>query len=377
MLKKKRTKLLLVVLVLITFHAIQISKDAGVFRSVEENQSFGQCHKLEGPIGAEDITIDHVRNLAYISADDRRNAFLDKHLKSYENGGIWVLDLTNPTSEPRKLDIKMKTPFHPHGIALRFESKKNDKGELVQGRAIELYAVNHIDMQTHEIDVFTILQNGDLKLRRRIPFPELISPNDIVVVGKDRFFVSNDHGNPRHTVMELVEDYSGIGLSSVVYFDGEQGHFVINGLRYTNGLALSADQKTLYVAETTANQVSRYMRGQDIKTWHLVDTLYIPMAVDNLEWLGSKHLLTAGHPKIFEFTAHMKDENHSAPSQAFKIDVSGESMKAESIYYDNGDMISGTSVASISDNQLLLGSVFEPYALRCTKPVISKASLAN
>jgi hypothetical protein len=370
MLKKKRAKVLLIALVLLAFHVGKISKDAGVFRGIEDNQSFGVCSKIEGPVGTEDITIDHARKIAYISADDRREAFLNKDLASYENGGIWVLDLTDPKAEPRKLAIKMKVAFHPHGIALRFEEPTQSEKEagVVQGKAIELYVVNHIDMQTHEINVFTILPDGGLKLRRRIPFPELISPNDIVVLGKDRFFVSNDHGSPRNTLMEVVEDYAGLPLSSVVYFDGEQGHIVVDGLRYTNGLALSADKKTLFVAETTGNQVSRYMKGKDIFTWHLVDTLYIPMAVDNLEWLGDTHLLTAGHPKIFEFTAHMKDANHSAPSQAFKIDVSGNRMTAESIYYDNGDMISGTSVASMYENQLLLGAVFEPFALRCIKP---------
>lgn len=363
MLKKTRTKILLLILVLVIFHAGGIAKDAGVFRSVEESQPFGQCEKLAGPIGAEDITVDRVQKLAYISADDRRQAFLDKDLKSYENGGIWTLDLSDPNSKPKQLMVKMKGAFHPHGIALRFEQQDG-----VQGKAIELYAVNHLDMQTHEIDVFSILPDGNLKLRRRIPFPELISPNDIAVVGKDRFFVSNDHGNPRHSVMEIVEDYAGLALSSLVYFDGEQGHTVIDGLRYTNGVTLSADQKTLFVAETTANQVSRYMKGQDMLSWHLIDTVYIPMAVDNLEWLDDQHLLTAGHPKVFEFTAHMHDESHLSPSQAFKIDVSGEKMQAESIYYDSGELISGTSVASMYEDQLLLGAVFEPFALRCAKP---------
>ncbi len=358
MLKKKRTKILLVVLILSLFHAGRIAKDAGVFRSVENNQGYGICQKLEGPVGAEDITIDHARKLAYIAADDRREAFLNRGLESYKNGGIWTLDLTDPKAEAQPLTIKMKGAFHPHGIALR---------QGPDGKALELYVVNHLDMQTHEIDVFTILPNGDLKLRRRIPFPELISPNDIVVTGKDRFFVSNDHGNPRHTVMEVVEDYTGLALSSVVYFDGEQGHFVIEGLRYTNGLALSKDGNSMFVAETTANQVSRYMKGADLRTWHLIDTLYIPMAVDNLEWLDDQHLLTAGHPKVFEFTAHMHDGNHSSPSQAFKINVATDKMEAESIFYDNGELISGTSVAAIFENQLLLGSVFEPFALRCRK----------
>ncbi len=367
MLKTVRSKILLIVLVLALFHMGGIAMDAGVFRSIEDNQTFGQCIKLEGPIGAEDITVDPVQKIAYISADDRRGAFLDKDLTSYENGGIWVLDLSDPKAQARKLNIKMKGAFHPHGIALRFEQK-----EGVQGKAIELYAVNHLDMQSHEIDVFTILPNGDLKLRRRIPFPELISPNDITIVGKDRFFVSNDHGNPRHTLMEVVEDYTGLALSSVVYFDGEKGHTVIDDLRYTNGLTLSKDKKMLFVAETTANRVSRYMKGKDILSWHLIETLHIPMAVDNLEWLDEQHLLTAGHPKIFEFTAHMRDESHHSPSQAFKIDISGERMQAESIYYDNGELISGSSVASMFEKQLLLGSVFEPYALRCRKPSIAE-----
>lgn len=355
-------KFLLVFLVFIIWHVLTVLQDAGVFRVVGENQSFGVCRQMQGPIGAEDITIDHHRKLAYISADDRRQAFVDKNLTSYPNGGIWTLDLSDPNSSPQPLKIKMKGAFHPHGIALRFEQDGDKKG-----RAIELYVVNHLDMQTHEINVFSILPTGELKLRRSISFPELISPNDIIVLDKDRFFVSNDHGNPRHTVMELIEDYAGLPLASVVYFDGEKGHTVIDGLRYTNGLALSVDQKSLFLAETTGSRVSRYMKGKDNLSWHLLETIEIPMAVDNLEWFDSKHLVTAGHPKIFEFTKHMNDSEHSSPSQVFKIDVSSDKMMAESIFRDTGEQISGTSVASYYEDELLLGAVFEPFALRCSR----------
>jgi hypothetical protein len=349
------------VLFLMAFQLFNIANDAGVFRSVGEEIGLSKCIAVPGPVGAEDITIDRVSKLAYISADDRRQAFLDADLSDYPNGGIWVLDLSKPDSKPVQLDLKMKDVFHPHGIALRF----SDPDSIDKGRAIELYAVNHKDMQTHEITVFTIQPSGQLKLRRRISYPQLISPNDIIVAGKDRFFVTNDHGNPRHTPMELIEDYLGLPLSSVSYFDGEKGQLVIKNIRYPNGLALSKDQQTLYVAQTTANLVSRYHRGEDMTTWSFNDSVHVDSAVDNLEWDGQGRLLTGSHLRIFDFVAHMEDENNPSPSEVIRVDVSADTMTYERLYRNSGEEISGSSVAAQLGSEMLIGSVFESFFLRC------------
>ena len=213
--------------------------------------------------------------------------------------------------------------------------------------------------------VFSILKTGELKLRRRIGYPELISPNDLVVVDKDQFFVTSDHGNPQHSVMALLEDYLGLPLSSVTYFDGAKGHTVISGLRYANGIALSDDQENLYVAETTAGRVTRYKQVQDRLVWKKHESLDVNMGVDNFEWDDMGYLLNTGHPKLFDFQAHMKNAEALSPSQVIRINVQSEPMRAETLYLNDGAMLSGASGAAKQKDTLLVGSVFEKHFLRC------------
>lgn len=352
--------MLLIVLVVVVLQALRISQDAGIFRTIEP-VDLASCEQMQGPVGAEDITIDPVAKLAYISADDRRASFNDPSLTTYPSGAIWRLDLSKPNSQAEKINIDMMGDFHPHGIALRFSDKHSND----QGRAIELYAVSHLSPTEHEIVVFSILGSGELKLRRRISYPELIAPNDLVVVDKDQFFVTNDHGNPQHSVMSLLEDYLGLPMSSVTYFDGAKGHTVISGLRYANGIALSDDQENLYVAETTAGRVTRYKQVRDRLVWKKDESLDVNMGVDNFEWDGQGHLLNAGHPKLFDFQAHMKDPEALSASQVIRIDVNAEPMSYETVYLNDGESLSGASGAAKFENTLLVGSVFEAHFLRC------------
>tara|TARA_R110001592_G_scaffold66617_1_gene204552 strand:- start:29683 stop:30765 length:1083 start_codon:yes stop_codon:yes gene_type:complete len=353
--------ILLIILVVVLLQVARITRDAGIFRSVEQTVDLAACEIMTGPVGAEDITIDPVSKVAYISSDDRRAVLNDLSLDSYPSGSIWRLDLTKPDSQAEKMNIDMIGDFHPHGIALRFSEKDSND----QGRAIELYAVNHIRSTEHEVVVFNILASGELKIRRRITYPALIAPNDLVVVDKDKFFVSNDHGYSLNTKMAVLEDYLGLPLSSVSYFDGAQGHIVISGLRFANGLALSDDQESLYIAETTAGRVSRYKQVRDRLVWKLDESLSVDMGVDNFEWDGYGHLLNAGHPKLFAFQAHMKNAQELSPSQVIRINVESDPMSYETLYLNDGEALSGASGAAKLDKTILIGSVFEEHFLRC------------
>ena len=353
--------ILLIVLVLVFLQEARITRDAGIFRSIDEPVDLTACVPVLGPVGAEDISIDPIAKVAYIAADDRRDVFNNMDMGAYPSGAIWRLDLSQPDSQPEKIDIDLIGEFHPHGIALRF----SDPASNDAGRAIELYAVNHLSPVKHEIVVFNILETGELKLRRRISYPELISPNDLVVVDKDQFFVSNDHGSSLNTKMAMVEDYMGVPLSSVSYFDGVEGHIVISNLRFANGVALSEDKQTLFVAETTAGRVARFKRGETNLDWTLEEALDVPLGVDNFEWDGQGNLLNAGHPKLFAFQAHVKDPQALSPSQVIRINVNTKPMSFETLYLNDGEALSGASVAAQWQQTMLISSVFESHFLRC------------
>ncbi len=346
----------LVLLALVLVQGYRIIRDAGVYRELTYLPA-KQCETLTGPVGAEDITIDRLNRLAYIGADDRRGYLVHGDQQEASNGGIWVLDLSNASSQAELITPDFEGPFHPHGI------------DLYQHEGMqELYVVNHLSATEHEIVIFTIPKPGVLKLKRRITYPELISPNDISVYAEDQFLVTNDHGSPRHSLMEKLEDYLGLARASVSYFDGEQGHLVIRDLRYPNGITLSEDRGLLYLSETTGRQLLRYKRGDSALDWELQHALPIDSGLDNLEWDEHGRLLTAAHPKIFSFMAHMYDAEHLSPSEVIRIDVRGEKMRAETLYLEEGKALSGSSVAAMEGDTLLLGSVFEPHFLRCKLP---------
>jgi len=346
--------ILALIAILITIQSSRLIHSSGLGITIDP-VNLPHCQAIEGPVGAEDITIDAYNQIAYIGADDRR-LYLVEGQPTQENGAIWMLDLSQPDSQAVKINTDITGVFHPHGITLR-------KG--ANGEALELYVVNHIDASHHEIDIFEISKPGVLTLRRRVSYPEMISPNDLVVVAKDKFFVTNDHGYPHGSLMQKVEEYLGLPMSSVSYFDGEKGQFVIEGLKMANGIALSSDQKTLYVAETLARQVSRYTQLDSALAWQYQDSVGLEFGVDNLEWSDEGKLLTGGHPKVFDFLAHLNDRKNLAASEVASIDVSGKEMLAETIYRNAGEELSGSSVAAQLGATLLVGPVIDEHFLRC------------
>ncbi|MEM8497989.1 MAG: hypothetical protein AAF542_08190 [Pseudomonadota bacterium] len=342
---------------LLLMQAYRISQDAGIFVEIRP-LAYGHCEKLSGPPGSEDITIDRRQKVAFISAANGRAAlqhYQDGTASALENGDIWLLDLSEKDGQPYPLNVDIDGRFHPHGIDLL----TLDNGQR------ELYVVNHPFREQHEILIFDVGDNHRLSFRQRVKYPELISPNDITTLQQGQFLVTNDHGSPQTSFMARVEEYLGLSRSSVTYYDGSQGSFVIKGLKSANGITLSADQKMLYVAEAIGRKIKRFERGQSVREWLLVEELSVGTAVDNLEWRAEGSLLAGTHPKLFDFLGHAANVEHLSPSQVIEIDVRNSPMTFQNVYMNDGEELSGSSVATSYEGQLLIGAVFESHFLRC------------
>ncbi|MCH2191000.1 MAG: hypothetical protein MK188_08765 [Gammaproteobacteria bacterium] len=349
---------LLLVICLVVFQGYRIHRDAGVGLEIEP-LGYGQCTAVFGPSGPEDIVIDAANEVAFISADDRR--FNRKQLEVDRNadlkeGGIWLLDLAKEDTQALSLNADVGPRFHPHGIDLL---------TLADGKR-ELYVINHRSTDEHEVIIFNVADDHSLNLKRRISYPQMISPNDIVALGEERFFVTNDHGSPSSSFMHTVEEYLGLARSSVTYFDGQNGSYLLKGINSANGIEVSNDMQNLYVAEAIGRSVRRYERhGSDLTSWKLIEKLDAGTAVDNLSWADDHTLLAGAHPKLFDFISHAKDDSADSPSQVISIDVGGEVMVRKTVYMDEGAEISGASVATQLNGELLIGAVFENFFLRC------------
>lgn len=329
---------------------------AGVFRKIEPHFS-GSCTRVEGVVGAEDITIHPVTGIAYISAMDRRTLSAN----GAYHGGIYSY-APGSFERPEKLVLDDTAFFHPHGIDLWVDNSGNTR----------LFAITHPPAvptanenfrSTSQIEIFNIIGNQLTRVKVLAP-KDPISLNDVAAAGPNSFYASIDQGSTT-PLGRTVEQYGRLARAGVLYGNGAETRKVLGNLVYANGVQVSNDGNTLYVAETTGKRLSSYSINEETGALTLTTEQEFNSALDNIEIDAAGNLWIAGHPKTFDFLAHAGDKNKYSPSQVFKINESTDGFNTEEIYLNDGTPISGSSVAAPTDNGFLIGSVFEPFILDC------------
>ncbi|MCO4762060.1 MAG: SMP-30/gluconolactonase/LRE family protein [Myxococcales bacterium] len=316
----------------------------------------GTCTSIAGVVGSEDITIDQRTGMAFIAAIDRHKAHAGQPVK----GAIWGYDLSTKGSKPVNLTADFDKPFGVHGLSLVSAGGKTSVMVVNHG------AGNVFDSDGDRIENFEYT-GGKLVHRVTVSDPKLRAINDILALDHIRFYATLDHGHPTG-LMRKVEDYGRLKRGSVIYYDGKTVRTVAEGFRYTNGINMSADGKTVYVAATTDAQISTFDR--DLKTGDLSGRrdFDFDTGVDNIERDAQGHLWIGSHPHLFDFLSFSKDPSSRSPSQVLKIDMRTGAPKTTEVYLNDGDPLSGSSVAARWRNRLLIGTVFDPTFLDCTLP---------
>jgi arylesterase/paraoxonase len=232
-----------------------------------------------------------------------------------------------------------------------------------EGSGDVLYAINHSGGR-HTIEVFD-LTGGRLHKRRTLADPLLVSPNDLVAVGRDRLYITNDHGHPEG-IMRTIEEFGRLPLSNVVYFNGSGFSVAAEGIAYANGINRSQDGRTLYVASPTGRAVRVYDRDPDSDRLRFVESIATGSGVDNIEVDRDGNLWIGSHPKLLQFKAHAEDPAELSPSQVLHISRDPEGRYSVSeVYLDLGDQLSASSVAAVRGNRLLIGGIFDARFLDC------------
>ncbi|MFP2909946.1 strictosidine synthase family protein [Pyxidicoccus sp. 3LFB2] len=340
------------VLVLAGF-IVKTLSDAGQFKQLAPHFA-GRCSPVSGMPGAEDITFHPTLGYAYISSDDRRATQAGRPVQ----GGIYRYDPAS-SAPPTLLTGAFQQPFHPHGLSL-FVAPDGTQ---------TLYVVNHAQLDQHLIERFEVGADGMLVHRRTLRDAALVSPNDVVAVDAERFYVTNDHHFPPGA-LQVVEEYLQLALGNVLYFDGQGFREVIAGRSYANGINRSADGQTVYVAEAVGRSLSVYARDVDSGALTHRRTLALGSGPDNIEVDARGDLWIAAHPKLLDFAAHAKDVSGAtrAPAQVLRLKASGGSLEAEEVFLDDGRQTAGSATAAVSGRWMLLGPVFERDMLRCELP---------
>jgi len=270
-------------------------------------------------------------------------------------GGIFSYDLKAAVPGLTSLTPDTDASFLPHGISLY-------RGE----DQTSLFVVNHGEGR-HTVEIFDVTGEG-LAHRRTVSGEGLVSPNDVVAVGPDAFYVTNDHGHPTG-FMRALEDYLRLKQSTVYYFDGASFTQSLAGIGGANGINTSPDGKTLYLSAASENIVYVYDRSEETAALTQKAAIAMEGYPDNIEILNDGSLLVAVHSKIFQLLAHFDDNEALSPSHIVRI-TAGEdgSHRTETVYLDDGTAISGASVAAAFQGRMIIGPIFEPKFLDCRWP---------
>lgn len=301
--------------------------------------------------GAEDITI--LRDgLAFLSTGLK---YPGVPFYSDEPGKLFILDLLHPKPTPVQLQIKGElelSSFNPHGI-----SAYTDEAD----GSVYLFVVSHPQYKS-QVEIFKFVEDNTLVHLKTITHSLLHSVNDIVAVGVESFYATNDHAFPNE-VLNFITTLLGFHWCDVVYYSPKDVRVAASGFLSANGINISPDKRHIYAADIAAHDILVFER-QKGEQLAFIKSVAVGSLCDNIEvdhrtgdvWLGC-------HPNAMKFlNFNPKDPPGSEVILIKNIHSEQPSVSQE--YADNGSVIMGSSVAAPFEGKLLIGSVFHK-ALYC------------
>lgn len=311
-----------------------------VNRDIDEHFA-GTCTDFALPGSGEDMQIDHARQFAYLSVFDRLGVAQKEVVGP---GSITRLDLNQ--SPPVAGNAILDGPdLHPHGISLHI----TEAGER------HLYVINHPEDRSsglESLEHYIETSAGEFSHVESFTSPLITRANDMVAVGPREFYVAQD-----------VDRTSGDTLTELVYFDGTTYRAVADDIQSGGGINVSADGKTLYIAETGGEVVRVASRTTDgsISASELIE---LGSAPDNIDVAQDGSLWVGAHSNVTALAMHFI-MGSTAPTQVLRIGLDATEPAIEEIYLNAGGQISAGSGGTTSGNKLLIGSITARKVLMC------------
>lgn len=314
------------------------------FASVERSFS-GRCTPVAGIAGPEDLQVDGSRGRLFISSLDRR--------EKESRGAIHVFDLSDPLNEAGWRDVTDGRPaaFRPLGIDY-FED----------GEVRRLFAVNEANAS---VEVFDVAEDGALIHLETFSERRLTSPNNVVAVGPRSFYVTNDVRPGRNTRLGDIHFLTRQSSGEVFYVENDSWRLAADGLRFANGIEVSADGAQIFVAETAGRRVRIFDRDASTGVLSEAGAVGLPAAPDNLTMDAAGDLWVAALPKPLSLPRHKTHPDSMAPSEVIRIDTDG---RVETVYRDDGTELSASTAAARIGNSLVIGALYDKKFLICDLP---------
>ena len=342
--KSLKKGILISILVLPVLFIINIFLSTGFFRTIE-NKFDGEILKKVNLKGAEDITINKIDSFAIISSTARKSFPKTEQ----EIGGLYFLDLKNKNYDPIHLTANFERPFAPHGISIF----RKDSINIIA-------AINHT-IEGEFIEFFELI-GSKLTHKKTLEHELIYSPNDIVLLDENRFYFTNDH-KYKDGIKRLAEDYLGLAMSNVIYFDGMNFVEVANKIVYANGINIDSKRDLVFVASVRGFLVKVYQKNED-NSLTFVENIYCNTGVDNIEFDSKNNLWIGAHPSLLHFNFYANGDKKTAPSEIIKINyIEKGNYLIEQVYMGKGNAMSGSTVAAPFGDLIFTGNVMDEHFL--------------
>lgn len=342
---KKTFILIGLILLALGGYAFYIMQSTGYFKKITPHFDGEIVDSIFLP-GVEDMQISYQDSFLILSSDNRaarRNG-------EPEQGHLYYLDLKQNNWQPQLLTETLDIPFYPHGISVL---------PLEDGR-YRIWAVNHVE-DWHSLEVFDLFGDSLVHLQT-LTDPGMISPNDVVAIDANRFYFTNDHAYTKG-LKKFAEDYLGWAVSNVVYYDGNSYEVVADGIAYANGINMDRKRQLLYVASPRAFLIKVYQIQSDGQLQY-IENIDCGTGVDNIELAPDGQLWIGAHPNLLAYAAYAKDKQPIAPSEIITIDYQSKgSYQLQSIYMEDGQQMSASTVAIPWSNYIFTGNVMDDHFL--------------
>lgn len=337
---KFKKRLFYAILILLVLFVANIFISTGFFRTIDSKFE-GSIHQKINLAGAEDITICRKDSFAIVSSTARKY-FPNEN---QEIGGLYLIDLKSEDFTPIHLTKEFKKPFAPHGISL-----------YQKDSITTIAAVNHT-IDGEFIEFFNLI-NNELTHLKTLKNELIFSPNDIVLLDENRFYFTNDH-KYKEGLGRLAEDYLGIGMSNVIYFDGLNYKETANGIAYANGINFDVKRNLVFVA-SPRNFLVKVFKKHNNGTLEFIEDIDCKTGVDNIEFDENDNLWIGSHPNLLHFSAYSKGDETISPSEIIKINYKqkGE-YSIEQIYLEEGTNMSASTVAATFGKFIFTGNVMD------------------
>jgi arylesterase/paraoxonase len=338
----KKTSIIL--LVVLTVFVVNIFVSTGFFRTITNNFNGIIVKEVKLP-GAEDITISTQDSFALISSTNRNP--LNSNEEDF--GELFYMELESGNFHLTNLTSNFDQHFAPHGISM-----------FKVDSIYKVIAVNHT-LKGHSLEVFN-LKGNSLTFEKTLTHPLIKSPNDVVLINKNQFYLTNDHKYTKG-IKQLFEDYLGLALSNIIYFDGENYREVANKISYANGINFDATRNLIFVASTRKFLVKVYKKEQN-GDLSFIEDIFCGTGVDNIELDSEGNLYIGAHPNLLRFALYAKEKKETTPSEIIKISYRGKNdYTIEQLYLDDGKTMSGSTVAAPYKKLILTGNAMDPKFL--------------